>query len=555
MRTDGKSPRTVVNLTESHATMPKHNANTSAGVWALFALLLLMTIAITMPILSAIVGSITQLGSDAISAWISPTRLMLLVRSIAIAAAIGLTATLVGLPIAWVIGSGRSRLTPMLIAPMFLPSLLLYASFNLLRAPETLAGKALIELASDGKRWAPIWAGYLLASAGLALWASPIAGVLLAPIWSSDSGNFDHQLRVEDLGRLRKATLWFGAHRAVVLRAWAILTVLFLGSSVPMHLAQFDTWSIVLWRELSQRGPDDWGIVWIGAVPMLLLACFGAWLVMRSVGAIEHSASRNRSVGVGSVRLPTSVRVLAVLIWSGAVLVPLAAMLWSLDDMRSILQFWRLQGGAFADSVAVSLIAAACSLLIAVCVASGIGHPSLAMRRLSKSIVFVLVAVGLMPGVLVGASIAQSWVDGYAAVVLAACARTALIGAVVGALIAASEPGSQRALRWIEGSVGVSAWAQTVLTRSWIAIAGSALAAALIALSEIEASVMVRPPGMGNLPQQLLSDLHFARLEQLSAAGVNLLLIGIVGGLCVAALLSKIQRHSQKSGNQSSPSE
>lgn len=536
-------------MTESHSRMPKHNTNTSAGVWALFALLLLVTLAIALPIIGAIARSILGLGSEAFTAWISSARLVLLVRSIAIAAGIGLSATLVGIPIGWVIGSGRSKLTPMLIAPMFLPSLLLYASFNLLRAPDTLVGSALIELASDGKRWAPIWAGYLLASAGLTLWASPIAGVLLAPIWSSDSGVFDHQLRVERIGRLRRVRLWIGAHRAVVLRAWMILTVLFLGSSVPMHLAQFDTWSIVLWRELSQRGVNDWGVVWIGALPMLLLACLGAWVVMRSVGAIERSSSRSRGVGVGELRLPRSVRVLALLIWSAAVLVPLAAMLWSLDDLRSITHFWRLQGAALTDSLGVSLLAALCSLMICVCAAAGIGHPSSVIRRLSKSLVFVLVAVGLIPGVLVGASMAQSSVDGYAAVVLAACARTALIGAIVGALIAASEPGAQRALRWVEGSVSVIDWSRTVLARSWIAVLGSALAAGLIALSEIEASVMVRPPGMGNLPQQLLSDLHFARLEQLSAAGVNLLLVGIVGGLIGAALLSKIAQHSQKSGN------
>jgi len=529
--------------------MPKHSANTSPGPIVICAVLVFFTAILLSPVLIAIVDALGTTDPNEIRQWFTPARAGLLVRSTAIAAAIALGATILGVPIGWVIGSGRSRLAPLLIAPMWLPSLLIYAAFNLLRAPETHVGSMLIDLATDGHRWAPVWAGYLLASIGLALWASPIAGVLLAPIWSSDSGGFDHQLRVEPLGKVRKARLWLGAHRAILVRSWGILTIVFLGSAVPMHLAQFDTWSIVLWRELSQRGANDWGMVWIGAIPVLLIACFGAWLVVRVVGSIEKSETRNRGVGVGSVRLPIWVRGWAWAVWSMAVLVPLGAMIWSLDDFRSVLQFWRLQGGAFADSSGVAAIAGGCSVMIAICVAASIGHPSVFLRRTAKGAVFVLVAIGLAPGVLIGASVAQSWADGYAAVVLAACARTAIIGAIVGALVAASEPGDQRALRWVEGSVGLGAWARTVLARSWVTIAGAAVAGGLIALSEIEASVMVRPPGMGNLPQQLLSDLHYARLEQLSAAGVNLLGIGIIGGLLAVVLLRGFGVHSQKSGN------
>ncbi|MCA9303341.1 MAG: hypothetical protein KC996_04400 [Phycisphaerales bacterium] len=529
--------------------MPKHSANTSLGPIALCAFLLLLVVLLVSPALGAIVGSLRTLDSSEIMRWTTPARAGLLARSSAIAAAIAMGATMLGVPIGWVIGSGRSRLSPLLIAPMWLPSLLLYAAFNLLRAPETRVGAMLIELASNGHRWVPIWSGYLLASLGLVVWASPIAGVLLAPIWSCDSGGFDSQLRVEPLGRMRKARLWIGAHRGVLFRAWGILTVVFLGSAVPMHLAQFDTWSIVLWRELSQRGPDEWGTVWVGAVPVMLIACVGASLVLGVVGSIERSASRTRGVGVGLVRLPVWVRVWAWGVWSLAVLVPILAMLWSLDDLRSIVQFWRLQGGAFADSAGVSAIAGVCSVFIAVCVAAGIGHPSAILRRAGKASVFALVAIGLAPGVLVGAAVAKSFVDGYTAVVLAACARTAFIGAIVGALIGASEPGAQRALRWVEGSVGLGAWSRTVLARSWAPLAGAAVAGGLVALSEIEASVLVRPPGMRNLPQQLLSDLHYARLEQLSAAGVNLLGIGIFGGLFAIVLLRGIRVHSQKSGN------
>ncbi len=509
--------------------MPKHKTDKSAGAIVISALLIGVVLALAWPIVVALGSAMRSADADAFAGWLTVSRGWMLVRSVGIAAAIGAGALVLGLPIAAILGSGR-RGVAVLLAPIWMPSILVYAALNLLRSPETIAGRMLVDMAGNGHRWAPIWAGYLIAAIGLALWASPIAGVLIAAGRSDQSAALGEQLAVEPVGWMTKCRLWIGARRGELFRAWGILTVIFLGSAVPMHLAQFDTWSIVLWRELSQRGPDDWATVWIGSTPMLLAACVGAWMVLRTIGDITTSPTLTASTSPARVRLPRVVGVLAWGIWALAVVVPMVAMVWSLDDLGSIAEFWRVQGGAFWASSGVAIIAGLFAITVAVAVAYTLGHPSSMVRKIGKSNVFVLAAFGLAPGVLVGASVAQSSIEGYSAVVLAACIRTAWIGAIVGAIVGAGEPGARRAMRWMDGSIGVLAWMRTTLMAVWMPLVGGGVAAGLVALYEIEASVMVRPPGMENLPQQLLSDLHYTRLERLSGAGVNLLGIGVLVG-------------------------
>ena len=60
------------------------------------------------------------------------------------------------------------------------------------------------------------------------------------------------------------------------------------------------------------------------------------------------------------------------------------------------------------------------------------------------------------------------------------------------------------------------------------------VAAAALSLHEIEASVIVQPPGRESLAQTLLGFLHFSRMEDLSAAAINLVGLGLVGAVLTA---------------------
>lgn len=515
------------------------------GSWAPGALLLALSLALALPVLAQLLASLADLGEVSLTdLFLRRARLMLLARSLLVAGGIGLLSVALAIPMARVLVARLTRrgavLAALLICPIWLPTFMIYAAGNLLRAPDTMIGRAIIEFStsSPDRRWVTIWLGYAVAVLGLALWSAPLSAVLIAAGLGHRSSLYDDMLALEPLGRPARARFWLSMNRKPLISAWALVAIVMLGSAVPIHLAQLDTWSIVVWRELTERPPSAWGAVWISAIPVLLAGAIGGLLLSRAAlrepppddpGMSRHVASR-------------ATRLLALLVWGLAVPLPLIAMLLSLRDPRAIGHFWRLQAGAMRDSGLLALATGAAALLVALLVAFALSHPSRGPRRLAAWCVTLLCVLGLIPGVLVGAAVARQGFfgasGGWPAALLASCVRTSFIGAIVGALCAASEPRDRRAARLQMGGDSFRAWAIAVLPTIALPLLGALLISAVYALHEIEASVMVRPPGMDNLPQQLLSDLHYARLEELSAAGVNLLLLGLVVSLLGSFLLT-----------------
>jgi ABC-type spermidine/putrescine transport system permease subunit II len=163
--------------------------------------------------------------------------------------------------------------------------------------------------------------------------------------------------------------------------------------------------------------------------------------------------------------------------------------------------------------------------------------------RLTARLTTMLAIFGaLVPGVFVGASIARMGLDEGVGSVMAAAARTAFVGALAGLIIARTEGADERAARRLDGAGDAWGWLRANRWRALRLSGGVWLGAWVLGLHEIEASVMVRPPGRGNLPQHLLSDLHYARLESLSAGGVVLGVLGVLVGLLAGLVLGLGQR-------------
>ena len=461
----------------------------------------------------------------------------LLARSIAIAGLIALLGTVMGLPLANILSSASTSrhriLAAVLIAPAWLPAFLLYAAGNQLRAPDTIVGNALITYATSdpSRRWMTIWAGYLIAVISLALWLAPIAGVLIASGFGVRSGLYQDMIAIEPMGCVRRSWLRLRLHRSAIARAWMLSTILMLGAAVPMHLAGLETYSIVIWRQLAESSPQQWGRVWLESWPMVLLAAVGAWWITRQMTTLAIQ-STDPDPGRHLPRITKTSAGWAMMVWGLSTIVPLIAMFITLSDWRSIPYFWRSNHGAILDSGLIALLSAGVTIIVAMLCAYALGHSSRRSRRIGAWGVLVFVVLGLLPGVLVGAAIARStlpWLDqGWLGSAVASCTRSVCIGAIIGALCAASESVERRSIRWQLVGPSVQGWTRSALPGMIAPILGSGIIAGLYALYEIEASIMVRPPGMDNLPQQLLSDLHYARLEELSAAGINLMIVGLV---------------------------
>lgn len=527
--------------------MPGKQGRGLRAVWLFFGVVVVLTV--VFPAAMAGVHAVAGLvkgpsGSRAEAAsWGQIASGPIIASTLSWAMGIAAVATLLGMPAAWWVGRRGLRSWPWTIVPLAMPTYLAYGGYGLARAPGTALGDWLERAAHEGWPLAPVVAGKTLAFLGVCLWSWPIAALIVG--WGA--ARLDSSV-IESL-RMEHAT-WFQRQK-VVLRSLArpictsllVLTLLTLGSAVPLHLAQADTWSIKLWFALDNVPWDQRWRVWLLASPVMAVGSAAAW---NAAGAALRGVASSDSQE--APRAPTwqSLSVAAV-VWGLSTVVPLALFAGSIRQASSLREFWRVNDDAVAWSALIAVTVGAISLCI--CAATWILASG--PRRggsLLRIMLAPLGAAGLAPGVVVGAMVNEAWGsfeqtravgDSYWIVVLAHLARFAWIPALVGAVMASLEPRDRRAQRAIDGAVSVWGWWQASGRPAAGLLAAGGFFAALLSLHEIESSVMVQPPGVDGLARRLLQFLHFSKMEDLSAAGVWL----IGGGLAlavVAAIISEV---------------
>lgn len=533
-----------------HSAMPEQVPRKISASSLPTIALLIIVFGLSLPITIELIRSFASLfnsESDFSFAeiFLRSDRILLLARSITIASLIALIGMCMGIPLGRILASRRKpMLFAILLSPLWLPATMLYAAGNLMRAPDTWLGSMIVTFSTSSPdlRWVTIWIGYAVAVLGLAIWSAPIAAVFIASGLGIRSNLYNEMIALEPVGIVRRAWLWIRIHQTVLISAWILITVLMLGSAVPMHLAQLETWSIVIWRQLAERSPDQWGIVWLSSWPTILIAAIGAWVLTKAVVTQRESSSTDDR-GHTVEQLPKAVMLLALVVWALGALLPLFAMFITLDDLGSILHFWKIQSPAVRDSGLIALFTGSFTFLIALLVAITLANPSRTIRKLGALCVLLLCILGLIPGVLVGAAVARLPIDSFTsswfAILLASCIRASFLGAIVGSLCASSESIERQSVRWQLAGASLVGWFQTRFPSIIMPLLGAGLIGTIYSFSEIEAAIMVRSPSMHNLPQQLLSDLHYARLEQLSAAGINLIVFGLLFSVVGSLLLSK----------------
>jgi hypothetical protein len=165
----------------------------------------------------------------------------------------------------------------------------------------------------------------------------------------------------------------------------------------------------------------------------------------------------------------------------------------------------------------------------------------------------VLAFMVLAPGLLVG----SAWTHAFAiprdaaglgwlrevgqthwALVLAHLSRFAGLAAMAGAGIAWLDARGAREVRAMDGASGAWAWlvgggVMGSFARGVVGCGAVGVLGAVLSFHEIEATVMVQPPGLTTVAQVVLGYLHFSRLQEMSVAGVYL-----IGGACVVAMLA-----------------
>jgi ABC-type Fe3+ transport system permease subunit len=519
----------------------------------------------------------------------------LLLASVAWAAGIAVLATLLGWIAAWCVRRHGPLLAGLFAAPLLCPSYLVYHSLGLHRAPLTKLGDAIERIAQPealgGLGWEglPVLVGRGLAVAGLALWAWPLAMLVLVPtvlridgaMLDAARGTGARRWRVQWMV-VRMCGTWYGP----IVRSVALVTLVMLGSAVPLHLAQAPTYAIVAWQSIVLT-PGSM-TPWVSSWPLLaLVAGLGAWLAATHARARREELAAGRTNEQQSHEAPWFVArservswssVAALMLLGVSFLLPLASYAISLQRWSSVTNFWRVSREAIIASVGVAAGVGAAGAMLMVAAWVIASNSDAAMQRSSdanpswfrracgphragiavslyRSIAVLLALPALLPGIMTGHAWSLcgvllervlgengTWIrDSWALIVLAHVSRFALLAVLLGVWMSASEEPSLRDTRMLAGGRTrgrLRGWARAELRRGWGVVVGVALAIACLSLHEIESSIVLQPAGTSSLAQVLLAQLHFARQEEIAAAAILVLTpaagIAVLAGVLLA---------------------
>jgi len=449
-------------------------------------------------------------------------------RTLLVCALVGVLAAGLALPAA--LWARRSPLgaSALLLTPMLLPSSLVYASWGLLRAPGTGLGDWL----ARGPVWALRAASWTQAIGGLALWSWPLAAIaIIIGSRAIEQERFDW-LRLACATRTGRALATLRTLAPSILAGAGLVGLVTLGSAVPLHVAQVETYAIALWRMLDETGGS--AAVWASATPLLVIAAVGGWLIAGRLSRLDlTSAPRREAERPGAWTIGA-----ACVVWGLSALAPLALLASSLRSWSSVARFVRDAGEAMASSAQVGLAVGVMGVALGALMSAG--------RRRSASGVclWVWIALGLAPGVLLGASLLRAgsapglgWMaETRGGVALAHLGRFGFVAVVAAHLARRAEPGELEDLRRLEAGGGLRAWLGTRAMAQAPALLAAGAGMFLLSLHEIESAVTLTPPGSDNLPRFLLNLLHYNRQEELTAG----MLVVAGGGLAVALMAAGV---------------
>ncbi len=480
------------------------------------------------------------------------------VQSLGIPLLIGVLACLLALPAAWWLGRApahirRTRL-PLLAVVMIMPPHLAFSGWSLLRAPGTTLG----DWIAHWPAWANLGVSQLLAVLGLAIWSTPLATVLLIPSVRSIEPARLEALAMDGVGPIRQLLLITRWLRPGLLLASLAVAVLALGSAVPLHLAQFQTLAIDLWARLMLA--PAWTSMFT-SWPLLLVALTAGAVTLRFLLPLARGTTPPD--GRDTPQLPAAAGTLAphartargstAVIWIAGTIVPLVLFARILPDWHVAIAVVQRTGPAIGNSLLTAGAVFAVTLILGLGITGGIF--TVRRARLPLAVfTAALVAIAVLPGVLIGMilRLAADFLgrslgtqpSDEALLVLAHLARFGCIVPLAGWWLFASQSSSLRDLFAAEPGSAPRRYLTIHARQHLLPLAFGALGTAMLSLHEIEAAVMLQPPGRGTLSQRVLDLLHYNRDTDLAALNVTLIGAGLLLALTAATLVARTLRHN-----------
>ncbi len=485
-------------------------------------------------------GVIASRGAGAEESAPAGRSAMMLLKTAAAAVSIAAVATGLAIPAAWAIRRVGVRAGALLLAPLLLPSYLVYTSWGLLRAPGTAFGNALE--GGSPALWAVV--GHAQALLGLALWSWPIAASALAVSAARIEPASLEALRGSGAGVLARAAIVARLMRGGLGLALGVVTLVMMGSAVPLHLANVETSATALWRRLAEGGAGT--SLWLDAAPIVAAnAGLALWItggLAARRGRVEHPGTdRDEGVSRGWV-------VAALAVWAASTLAPMGLFAANLRGAAQIENFWALSRAPLGASAATAAVVGAAGAGIAAATAVGAASAGPMARAATALSVRGWVVLASIPGVLVGAAaLSASGLPGMdwlaetrGGLVAAHTARFGAVAALLGWFAGRAEPAILADARRMFGGGGLLAWGRTTGRLHAGLIGGAAVAMAALSAHEIEAAVFVAPPGSAagaTFAQRMLGLLHYLRDDELCAAGLAVCAAGLAVSLLAAGAM------------------
>lgn len=468
----------------------------------------------------------------------------LLWRSVLIAAAGALLATLFALPAAFVIAGARRAgtrwaLSIVVLLPLLMPSYVHAYLWDLLAR------------AGGGGLVGPIGrilTGWLRAAWVTAVWLWPLPALLLAAGWRR-GGSSVYDLALLDLPawRARWLVLSTVLRPYLAAAAVAVLVLSMVEYALP-HMCLVNTYATELFNRAELRRPLG-ELAW-QSWPLMLTATIGAVWLAATAGRVARQSSEiadARPAQVGkSPGLWVALAVVLLVTLGG----PLAYAASELSRPAALWESLRTFRPEWAASLQLSAAVAAGVFVTCLAVVSHFGGRATAWARRGWLVVSLLVAV--LPAALVGTALVSvfdrpgllGWFYDASPVVwwLGSLSRFAFVGLLV--TVAAGGPG-EAMVRELSRLDGLARWQEAWFVRwpmLWRPCLAGAVAAGLLAISEVAVSTLVRPPGTGVIAISLLNQMHFARQDSVIASSLLMVLPAILTGVMFQLVFSRSSR-------------
>jgi iron(III) transport system permease protein len=500
--------------------------------------------------LAAVVASLVLAGE--------PRTRWLMLNTLLLAVSVSSASVVIGVPLAFLLARtdtvGRRAGSVALVALLFIPLYLEAAAWQAAFGPGGWYSAALgLPAMLDG------WRG---AIAIHALAAIPWVAVLTAVNLRQAEPELEEEalLDATPTGVFRHVTLRRVADAAMTAGLW--VGVATAGEITVTDLFQIRTYAEEVYTQTA-LGEGDAGGLLGGVLPLIALIAIGVLAIGRLIPADWQSAQRStRLFRLGPWRLPASLFVIGIV---GTLLaVPTFSLLAKAGRVVSrsdngLVRHWSAEQcwtmiaespGRFRAELGWSAAIAATAACTAVAVAVPLAWRARNAPAAALLLWLVVGAALAVPGPLLGVGIISlmnqpgwTWLNllydhTIAAVWLAQTVRALPVCTLVLWYGLRTVPAELLVSATLDGAAPTVRWLRIVLPQRWPVIVVAALAAFVIAWSELSASILVVPPGITTLPIQIFGLIHYGVDDRL--AGVSLVVMA--ASAAVAAMIVAVAR-------------